>query len=432
MSNGDDAAEDESADEPESEDNDDIGDDGFDSVEAFEERLERAADALEAAETEADLDDVEATLEKLEDDLEAATFEVEEPEDEDEEPDDPTDELEDELASLEDELEEQRGPYVEDITAVVDDAKGTIETSEWTVEGGGEIQAVVEAFFDDVESALNESFSLDGETPEEVADAVGEVNEYIGDQPLDPDEDADTIAALLDAAETLTDGLEDSTVWSDLPVREQLDRQDFYDVLDPENRKDFPPELTAVKIYADQGNAEPLLAALETLGSDFMEENVLDVLEHFAPTEAFDPIHQLAQRRNVKPVRILGRMGDERACDTLHNFLGGGDIALEKTTLRSLGAIGSEESTEPVAQRLLAENAGIRVAAARALGLIGDTRAVEPLAEVLESDEADEVRASAAWALNQIGTERALEVAANFTDDRSYLVQVEAEKAVSG
>jgi HEAT repeat protein len=61
--------------------------------------------------------------------------------------------------------------------------------------------------------------------------------------------------------------------------------------------------------------------------------------------------------------------------------------------------------------------------------MIGDTRAIEPLGDVLAEDEDDTVRASAAWALNQIGTGRALEAAAAYADDRSYIVQVEAEKA---
>jgi HEAT repeat protein len=160
-----------------------------------------------------------------------------------------------------------------------------------------------------------------------------------------------------------------------------------------------------------------------------MEENILDALEHIAPKEAFEAMHQRAQKRATQPIRILGRIGDDRACETLHDFLGGGDVKLEKTTLRALGGIGSEESTQPVADRLVADGPEIRSLAARSLGLIGDTRAIEPLARVLDEDDADEVRASAAWALNQIGTERALEAAAAYADDRSYIVQVEAEKA---
>ena len=38
-------------------------------------------------------------------------------------------------------------------------------------------------------------------------------------------------------------------------------------------------------------------------------------------------------------------------------------------------------------------------------------------------------RAAAAWALRQIGTERALAAAADYADDRAYLVQHEASQA---
>jgi HEAT repeat protein len=71
----------------------------------------------------------------------------------------------------------------------------------------------------------------------------------------------------------------------------------------------------------------------------------------------------------------------------------------------------------------------VRSRAARSLGLIGDTRAVAPLADVLDDDESDTVRASAAWALVQIGTEDALEAAAEYADDRSYIVEQEASAA---
>ena len=48
---------------------------------------------------------------------------------------------------------------------------------------------------------------------------------------------------------------------------------------------------------------------------------------------------------------------------------------------------------------------------------------------MIDEDDSNSVRASAAWALNQIGTESALDAARDHADDRSYLVQTEAEKA---
>ena len=394
-------------------------------ADAMDARLDEAAEALEAAETEADLDGVAEQLDAVEAALEEA--DLSEPDDEDEES--PAERIEGRLSELRDDLEEARGPYLEDVTAILEDAEGTLTDSEWTEDGEDAAVAAVETFLEAANEAAGLELAAEGETPEEVAGDLAAARETVAGLDLDPDEDAETIEGLLEAAETLESDLEAAEVWSDLTVREQLDAQGFYDVLDPENRKDYPPEWNAVKLYEKAGEVEPILLALETFESDFMEENILDALEHIAPKEAFEAVHERAERRDHQAVRILGRIGDERACETLEDFLGGGDVKLELVTLRALGAIGNTDSTQAVADRLVADSADIRSAAARALGQIGDTRAIDPLADVLADDDADEVRASAAWALNQVGTERALEVAAGYTDDRSYIVQAEAEKA---
>jgi len=170
--------------------------------------------------------------------------------------------------------------------------------------------------------------------------------------------------------------------------------------------------------------------ALEQLDSDFMEENCLDALRRLGSEAAFDPVQALAKRRNVPAIEVLGKIGDERAVDTLVDFVDSGNPPLQKATLRALGEIGSEETTQGIANVLADEESAVRSAAARSLGLIGDTRAIEPLSDRLADDgEANEVRASAAWALVRIGTERALSAAAEYDDDRDYSVQFEAERA---
>jgi hypothetical protein len=435
MSNGDEDAEDESAEEA------DAG--GAqpepDAPEPFAKRLDEAADAADRAETEDDLDRVEETLDGIEADLEAAVFAVELDDEEDEaedadegeeeEEENPRDAFEDRLSDIRGDVEDQRGPYVEDITDELGGAVSTVESSEWTEEGDASVVEAVGGYADTAEETLGEAFAYDAANAADAAMALAGIRDAIGDTALDPDADAEQIDSLLVATESLSSDLEDAQVWGDLEIREQLRREGFYDVLTPENRKDFPPEWAAIKSYEKAGEFEPILSAMEKFDSDFMADNILDAIEHEAPEEAYDQVHGLAQRRNEQPVRILGRIGDERACDTLHDFLGGGNVELEMTCLRALGAIGSEESTEPVAQRLAADRPSVRSAAARALGMIGDTRAIEPLGDVLAGDEDDTVRASAAWALNQIGTRRALETAAAYADDRSYIVQVEAENA---
>lgn len=410
---------------------DDSAPDGADAerpaldADAMEARLEEAAETLAAAETEADLDAVAEQLDAVEAALEAA--DLPEPDDEDEES--PEDRVGERLSALRDDVAEARGPYVEDVTAALEDAAETLTDAEWTEDGEAAAVAAVETLLGTVNEAADLDLAADGETPADAAEDLATVGETVSGLGLDPDDDAETVAELVAAAETLEADLEAAEVWDDLTVREQLDAQGFYSVLDPKNRKDFPPEWNAVKLYEQAGDVEPILLALEAFESDFMEENALDALEHIAPKAAFEPVHDRAQRRDYQAVRILGRIGDERACETLEDFLGGGDIKLERVTLRALGAIGSTDSTQAVANRLVADSADVRSAAARALGTIGDTRAIDPLADVLAEDDADEVRASAAWALNQVGTERALEVAADYTDDRSYIVQAEAEKA---
>ena len=201
-------------------------------------------------------------------------------------------------------------------------------------------------------------------------------------------------------------------------------------MLTPKNRKDFPPEWNAIKIYEAQGDPEPILRGLDMFGSEFMEEHCIESLKRMGAPEAYDVMEERAQKRNKPPIEVLGKIGDERALDTLHEYIEGeSDPALQKVTIKAIGEIGSTDSTQPVADRLVADNETVRSNAARALGLIGDTRAISPLADMLEDDDSNSVRASAAWALNQIGTESALDAAREHADDRSFLVQSEAEKA---
>ncbi|MFB6201145.1 MAG: HEAT repeat domain-containing protein [Halorhabdus sp.] len=400
------------------------------TVAFFEERLDVAEAAIEDADTEADLDEIESDLDGIETDLEAA--DLLEPEGEDE--NDPQADLESRLSDLRDGVADQRGPYVEDVAADVETAADTVVDTRWTDDGESQVLEAVAVFGD----AVAEHVDVAGvDTAEEAGAALTDASDAIAELGLDPDRDSETIADLLDAAGALTEDVEAAEGYDDLTVRRQLEYEGFYEVIEGEHRKDYPPELNAVlvweqryKQHRDPEYVEPILLALDRLDSEFMEENILDSLERIAPPEAYEAVEQRASRRDERAVRVLGKIGDERAVDTLVDFIDGeGDAALQRATLRALGEIGSHEATQAVANRLAADSADVRSAAARALGLLGDTRAVDPLADVLESDDADEVRASAAWALRQIGTERALDVAGEYADDRAYVVQVEAEKA---
>ncbi|KAA9406681.1 MULTISPECIES: HEAT repeat domain-containing protein [Haloarcula] len=422
MSNGDDEAD--ASDDAEAADEIDV------TAEELESRLTEASEDLDAAETEADLDDVESSLDDIENDLEAA--DLPEP-DEDDDAEDPREELESQLSDLRDDLDAQRGPYAEDVVTIVSDAEDTVTDSEWTDDGEGEAQEAVETFLDESAEFVDHDADTGGDFVA-AGDALTTVVDAIEAANLDPDEDTETIEGLLEAAETLETGLDEAEVWDDLTVQEQLDARGFYDILTNENRKDFPPEWNAAKLHAEEGDFEQVLFAYDKLGSEFFDGYIVDLLYNLGSDAepAFDAMHQRAQKRDKGPIEVLGKIGDERATETLHDYIDGdGDPALQKVTLRALGAIGSAESVQPVANRLDADSEEIRSVAARTLGLLGDTRAIEPLGDILESDDSDSVRASAAWALRQIGTETALEEAARYTDDRAYIVQAEAEKASS-
>ncbi|ARS88605.1 HEAT repeat domain-containing protein [Natrarchaeobaculum aegyptiacum] len=424
------------------------------SVESDVETLEGE---LEDAQTEDDLDVVEADLEDVRADLES--IEVPEPpepdEDEDEEEAEPApeeelqetyDDLESDLDDLESDLEDQRGPYAEDVIGEVSGVRSTITGARWTIEGDEELIAVVDDFLAEVGDLLGSDLSVpDGLEPAEAAElrddvdlpadgasvpegldsALEDAETAVEDADLDADDDAETIAGLLEATDDLETGVDESTEWTDLEVREQLRREGFYDVLD--HVKDFPPEWHALKVHEAEGNVDQILLAYDSLDSDFMEEHCLEALERLAPEEAIDPMLQKAGRRDTAAMTILGKIGvdDEEVVDTLLDYVDS-NRDLQRPALRALGEIGAEEAVQPIADQLVADDPDVRSWAARALGLIGDTRAIAPLADVLADDEEDRVRASAAWALTQIGTADALEIVADYADDRAYLVQIEA------
>ncbi|WP_396613156.1 HEAT repeat domain-containing protein [Haloferax sp. S1W] len=394
------------------------------SPESLDERLTEAEEALEAAETEADLDDVEATLDDIDADIEAADL----PEAEDEDDEDPAEELSSLLSDLRDDLEDQRGPYAADAVSELEDAKSTISDTRWTEQGEGEIVVAVEAFAEDLNDVLDTGVTVDGKGADALNAAIGDGIEAIEAANLDADEDAETIADLLDVADGLTTGLDDSQEWDDLETREKLMAQGFYDVLG--HYKDYPPELSALKEHEKRGDVEMIALAFDSFQSGFMEEYCIEAFTRMNDDSAFEAVEPQAKRRDKGAIKAIGKMAAEDGVEMLVDYVDSdNDPALQKVVFKALGEIGSEEATQPIANKLVTENDNVRSAAARALGLLGDTRAVDPLTDVLADDEADSVRASAAWALRQIGTQTALEAAAEHTDDRSYIVQREAELA---
>ncbi len=405
---------------------------GEDDPAEFHGRIDDAEEALSAADTEADLDDVAATLDAIAEELEAATLpEPPEPADEDEEaPPDPREEVEDRLDDLRDGVEEQRGPYASDVIDDIEAVRGTVETTEWAEEGEIEVHEAVGSFLGEINEILNAELAVAGEAPTKAAAALEAATARVDEAGLDPDEDAGVIAGLLEATDDLEAEIEAATAFGDLPVREQLNREGFFDVLG--HYKDFPPEWSALKVHEEERDVEMILLAYDLLDSNFMEEHCLDALRRLGDERAVDPMMELAQRRDKDAIEVLGKIGSEEPIEMFFDYIEtDSDPQLQQVTLKALGEIGSEEATEAVAQRLRADEPTVRSHAARSLGMIGDPRAVDPLAQTLADDEAPEVRGSAAWALVQIGTAGAFEVLAEYDDDRSYLVETEAAKAAN-
>ncbi len=392
-------------------------------ADGLNEAVDAAAQAIEAAETEADLDAVAAALDEVESALDGA--ELPEPEEDEE---DPREALEGRLEDARSALDDARGPYASDSTESLEATVGTITDTRWTEDGESELLEPVEAFLETAAGQLDAELGAAAESTEALAGALEAAVEAIEAADLDPDADADAIATLLTAAEELADGVDAAESWDDLSTREKLEAEGFFDVLD--HRKDYPPEWAALKEWEKRGNAEMVLLALDQLGSDFMEEHALEALRRLGDETAAEAMLERADRRDQDAIEILGKIGSEAAVDTIVEYADpDSDVGLQQTTLTALGEIGSPEATQAVADRLAAEDEAVRSAAARALGCIGDPRAIDPLTDTLAGDESSTVRGAAAWALVQIGTEAALEAAAEYTDDRAYLVQAEAEAA---
>jgi len=394
------------------------------SEEEIEAELDAAEEELDAAETEADLDEVEAHLDEIEGHIENA--DLPDPDDEDEVG--PREQFESRLSDLRSDLEDARGPYAEDVVEDVTETGTTVENTEWTDFGREELAETVEAFVADVEEILGVDITAPISTDvDDLAGAIEDAAVAIGEAGLDPDEDEETIAELEAAAADLEASVEDAEEWDDLETREQLQAQGFYEVLD--HTKDYPPEWNALKVWEKRGRVDMVLLALDNFQSNFMEEHCLEALERMGHPDSLDAMKEKADRREEAAIRTIGNIGEEEGLDAVLDYVDS-DPGLAKPAIKAVGQIGSEEATRDVANQLAADDSSVRSRAARALGLIGDTRAIEPLADTLETDETDEVRASAAWALNQIGTERARDAVAEYAEDRAYVVQTEAEKAV--
>ncbi|MFB6133360.1 MAG: HEAT repeat domain-containing protein [Halanaeroarchaeum sp.] len=402
-------------------------------VAEFDARLDDVAEALDDADTEDDLDAIDDRLAEIREDLEAAEIPTIEPEEEDEEPVDPKEDVDSRIEDLQDEADDQRGPYAEDVVDAIADVQSTVSSTRWAAEGTDELVPGFETFFDDITAYVDADVGDPVADPAELAAELDEATDAVEAAELDADDDAGAIAGLLDAVDDLEKHVEDCTAWLDLEVRERLRREGFYEPIEGGKHKDFPPEWSALKAWEKRNDVEMVTLLLDTMGdSDFIQRHCVESLLRMGGPNGLDALTPLANRRNELAVEAIGKVGHEDGIGAVEGHAEStGNPSLQTTALKALGAIGSDETTETVAEQLDVEDASVRSQAARSLGLIGDPRAIDPLEDALEADEDQTVRASAVWALVQIGTERALEVASTYATDEPYLVKVEAKKAES-
>ena len=393
------------------------------AIDTPEERADALSEleaAIDTAETEADLDALADRLaghrSALEDDADAEVAE----------------ELLATVEGLEASIEEARGPTPAELAAALTDTAERVAETRWTERG---TPAVVSAAADAMATIGEVIEDVPQSTPESVATAAGTLEEtaaVVAAADLDVDGDRETLDTLAAIIADLEGDVEDAEQWDDLQKHEQLMAEGFYDVLG--HYKDFPPELSAVRAWEQQGRVDMILLAKETLQSEFMQDHCMAALTRLGDPAALEALEPQLQRRDKDAIAAIGRMG-AAAGAVLETLLEYGDTdsdpLLQKVVFEALGQIGDPGATQLLATKLVHGPEQVRPAAARALGLIGDPRAVRPLATVLEEGDDPTVRGAAAAALRDIATESALETLAAHADDGAPVVAQHAAAAAA-
>ena len=157
---------------------------------------------------------------------------------------------------------------------------------------------------------------------------------------------------------------------------------------------------------------------IERLGQPWAVESLLSALRQ---------LDESGERRSAPRVgiaRALGVAGDQRAEPALVRLLATGNIEERISAARALGGVGGRRSRAELERALLDESWPLRAQAAKALGKVAIKRSVPALESVLD-DPAWWVRANAASALRELGEpgraalERALDHRDRYARDRA-------------
>ncbi|MFB6284076.1 MAG: HEAT repeat domain-containing protein [Halobacteria archaeon] len=211
-------------------------------------------------------------------------------------------------------------------------------------------------------------------------------------------------------------------------TRDQLRELGFYD----NEFSEFPPELSGVKRFKVEGNAEPLIEALQLTGLDitFMKKELVEALGRIGDPVAVDVLtDNLRGDLQMDVFDALGRIGSAEATEDVADFLDPEKKVkphVRAKAAETIGKIEDPEAIEVLAEALEIENSRVRGAVAQAIGEIGGEDApVNELASLLDREDeynTESVRLSAARALDRIGTDEAREALSDYRDDKNELV----------
>ncbi|MCG8417103.1 MAG: HEAT repeat domain-containing protein [Proteobacteria bacterium] len=128
----------------------------------------------------------------------------------------------------------------------------------------------------------------------------------------------------------------------------------------------------------------------------------------------------------------LGRLGFSSAFDAMARALAEGEPDLRFQAATSLAEIDAERAREPLLSALDDSDGEVVAAAALSLGAIGERRAIDRLIALLDDWSRPATRFDIAYALADLGDERAIEILAEFTDrDDTAWDAVEALEKIS-
>jgi HEAT repeat protein len=104
----------------------------------------------------------------------------------------------------------------------------------------------------------------------------------------------------------------------------------------------------------------------------------------------------------VEVLRALGRLGDQRAFDSVNSQVKDPEPRVRVEAVRSLGYIKEPASEKVLLETLQDKDAGIRGIAAWSLGMLGLKSSAKPLTDALRFEDDESVRVQAAVALGMI------------------------------